>query len=165
MNELPTISPLTDRFAPDGPYALIRLALSVAVATMVNAGMWAIIVVLPQAQAAFGVDRASATLPYTLMMFGLAFGTIVLGRLSDRTGIAAPLAIGGVLLGAGFVVAGFAPKSRDLFSAHALLIGVGTGAGFGAADGGYFPLVRAAARALPSSSSRPATISPARFGR
>ena len=78
MNELPAISPLRDRYAPDGPYALVRLALSVAVATMINAGMWAIIVVLPPAQATFGVDRASATLPYTLMMLGLAFGTIVL---------------------------------------------------------------------------------------
>jgi MFS family permease len=98
---------------------------------MLNAGMWAIIVVLPQAQAAFGVDRASATLPYTLMMFGLAFGTIVLGRLSDRVGVAGPLAIGAVCLCAGFVIAGYAPNLVIFSLAHALLIGVGTGAGFG----------------------------------
>ena len=43
--------------------------------------MWAVIVVLPEAQDEFGVDRAAASLPYTLMMRGCAFGTIVLGRM------------------------------------------------------------------------------------
>ena len=42
------------RYAPDGPYALARLALSLLIATLVGAGMWAVIVVLPQAQRAFG---------------------------------------------------------------------------------------------------------------
>src|SRR5271165_6211357 len=91
-----------DIYAPDGPYALARLGLSLLIATLVGAGMWAVIVVLPQAQLEFGVDRSAASLPYSLMMFGLAFGTIVLGRMADRTGIAAPLMIAGACLGLGF---------------------------------------------------------------
>jgi len=117
-------------YAPDGPYALARLALSLLLATLIGAGMWAVIVVLPDAQAEFEVDRAAASLPYTLMMAGLAFGTIALGRMADRTGIWVPLIISGASLGLGFVAAGFAPN-LTLFSAAHILIGVGAGTGFG----------------------------------
>jgi MFS family permease len=88
----------SDPYAPDGRYAYSRLALSLLIATIVGAGMWAIIVVLPRAQIEFGVSRAAASLPYTCMMFGLAFGTIVLGRLADRTGIVVPMVIAGIAL-------------------------------------------------------------------
>ncbi|MGO8798031.1 MAG: MFS transporter [Roseiarcus sp.] len=119
-----------DRYAPDGGYAYWRLALSLAVATLVGAGMWAVIVVLPPAQAEFAVDRAAASLPYTSMMFGFAFGTIVLGRMADRTGIVVPLIIAGASLGLGFIVAGLAPNLFVFCAAHGLLIGIGAGAGF-----------------------------------
>jgi MFS family permease len=119
-----------DRYAPDGPYAYARLGLSLVIATLVGAGMWAVIVVLPKVQAEFGVDRAAASAPYTFMMLGLAFGTIVLGRLADRTGIVVPLLIASVCLGLGFIVAGFAPGLLVFTAAHGLLIGVGAGTGF-----------------------------------
>jgi MFS family permease len=118
------------RYAPDGPYAFARLALSLLISTVVGAGMWAIIVVLPQAQHDFGVDRSAASLPYTLMMCTLAFATIALGRMTDRAGIVAPLAISGSTLGVGFVVAGYAPNLLVFTLAH-ILIGVGAGTGFG----------------------------------
>jgi MFS family permease len=119
------------RYEPDGRYALVRLGLSLLIATLVNVGMWAVIVVLPEAQAEFGVDRSAASLSYTLLMLGLAFGTIVLGRMADRTGIVVPLVISGIMLGLGFVVAAFAPNLAVFSAAHGLLIGIGTGAGFG----------------------------------
>ena len=58
---------------PDGRYAFIRLAVSLLIATLIGAGMWAVIVVLPPAQLDFGVDRSAASLPYTVMMCALAF--------------------------------------------------------------------------------------------
>ena len=119
-----------DRYAPDGPYAFARLALSLLIATLVGAGMWAVIVVLPEAQHEFGVDRAAASLPYTLMMAGLAFGTIALGRMADRMGIWIPLILAAATQGLGFVAAGYAPN-LPVFSAAHVLIGVGTGTGFG----------------------------------
>ncbi len=129
-----TSSPLpredADRFAPDGPYAYSRLALPLGLGTLVGAGMWAIIVVLPAAQREFGVDRAAAALPYTVMMVALAAGTLLWGRMSDRIGFAAPAAIAAVLLGLGFVAAGAAPNLAAFTAAHAL-IGVGGGVGFG----------------------------------
>ena len=117
-------------YAPDGPYAFRRMALSLLISTIVCVGLWAVIVVLPAVQAEFGVDRASASLPYALTMFGFAFGTFVLGRMADRTGIAPPLIIAGVCLGLGFVLAALAPTLAVFAAAH-VLIGVGAGAGFG----------------------------------
>jgi MFS family permease len=124
----PTLS--VDFHAPDGPYAFRRMGLSLFISTISCVGMWAVIVVLPAVQVEFGIDRAAATLPYTLMMFGVAVGTFVLGRMADRTGIATPLVIAGLCLGLGFVLAGIAP-TLAVFSAAHLLIGVGAGTGFG----------------------------------
>src|SRR5271169_2421059 len=118
------------RYAPDGAYAFARLALSLLISTLVGAGMWAIIVVLPQAQHDFGVARSAASLPYTAMMCTLAFSTIALGRMTDRRGIALPMAISAVTLGVGFVLAGYAP-SLAVFTAAHVLIGIGAGTGFG----------------------------------
>ncbi len=123
-------SEIAECHAPDGPYAYRRLGLSLLISTILGVGMWAVIVVLPEAQSEFGVDRAAASLPYTLMMFALAFGTIAMGRLADRFGIAAPLVISGAALGLGFVMAGLAPNLALFSAAHALLIGLGAGTGF-----------------------------------
>jgi MFS family permease len=121
----------SDPYAPDSRYAYVRLGLSLLIATLMSAGMWAVIVVLPEVQAEFGVDRAAASTPYTMTMLGVAIGTIVLGRLADRAGIMAPLLIASGCLGAGFLIAGLAPSLTLFSAAHLLLIGIGTGAGFG----------------------------------
>ena len=121
----------SDPYAPDSRYAYVRLGLSLLIATLMSAGMWAVIVVLPEVQAEFGVDRAAASTPYTMTMLGVAIGTIVLGRLADRAGIMVPLLIASGCLGAGFVIAGLAPSLTLFSAAHLLLIGIGTGAGFG----------------------------------
>jgi MFS family permease len=119
-----------DPYSPDSRYAYTRLALALLIATILGAGMWAVIVVLPAVQAEFGVDRAGASLPYTLMMFALAFGTIVLGRVMDRTGIFALLVFAAIVLCLGFVLAGLAPNLMVFSAAHGLLIGLGAGVGF-----------------------------------
>ncbi len=41
----------------DSTYSWMRLAVSVAAGTVASVGMWAIILVMPQIQAEFGVDR------------------------------------------------------------------------------------------------------------
>jgi MFS family permease len=130
MNQFSTVPPLADRYGPDGPYAYIRLGVSLLIATLIGVGMWAVIVVLPPAQLDFGVDRSSASLPYTVMMCSLAFSTIALGRMSDRFGIVPPLLISAVTLGVGFVLAGYAPNLA-VFTASHVLVGFGAGTGFG----------------------------------
>ena len=131
MNMLPASALGTpDFYATDGRYAFLRMGLSLLLSTIACVGMWAVIVVLPTVQGEFGVDRAAASLSYTVTMFGVAFGTLGLGRMADRTGIATPLVIASLCLGAGFMLAGLAPTLL-VFSAAQVLIGIGAGTGFG----------------------------------
>jgi MFS family permease len=130
MDQFSSIPQSADRYAPDAGYAFARLALSLVIATLIGVGMWAIIVVLPEAQRDFGVDRSAASLPYTVTMCALAFSTIALGRMTDRHGIVLPLVISALALGLGFVLAGYAPNLAVFTGAHAL-IGLGAGTGFG----------------------------------
>jgi MFS family permease len=130
MTQFSSLPHAADRYGPDGPYAYARLGVSLLIATLIGAGMWAVIVVLPPAQLDFGVDRSAASLPYTLMMCSLAFSTIALGRMSDRFGIVPPLVISAAALGVGFVLAGYAPTLTVFTAAH-VLIGFGAGTGFG----------------------------------
>jgi MFS family permease len=130
MNQFSAVPEPTGRYAPDGAYAVARLAVALIISTLIGVGMWAIIVVLPEAQRDLGVDRSAASLPYTLMMCALAFSTIALGRMTDRHGIVRPLIISALALGLGFVLAGYAPNLAVFAAAH-VLIGAGAGTGFG----------------------------------
>ena len=78
----------------ESSYAWFRLAASVAIGSIATVGMWSVPVVLPTVQSDFGVARADASLPFTLAMTGFALGGVLMGRLSDRLGILAPLACG-----------------------------------------------------------------------
>lgn len=109
---------------------MVRLWLALLVASIAGVGMWAIVVVIPEVQAEFGVDRSDATLPYTFTMLGFAFGTIVLGRMSDKLGIVPPILIAGACLGIGFIGGGLAPNLTVFTILHGLFVGVGAGTGF-----------------------------------
>ena len=115
---------------PDSPYAWRRLLASIAIGTMACAGIWTVVVVIPMVQAEFGTQRAGASLPYTLMMFGFGFGTVVMGKVSDRYGIVVPIIASALLLCAGYVISGLATSLTMFALAHGLLIGVGAAAGF-----------------------------------
>ncbi|MEO8558971.1 MAG: MFS transporter [Rhodospirillales bacterium] len=86
-------------------YPWLRLLVSLLLGTVGSAGMYVVAVVLPAVQAEFSVGRTGASLPYTLTMLGFGAGSIVMGALSDRLRIVAPLMIGGVVLGIGFFAA------------------------------------------------------------
>jgi MFS family permease len=114
----------------ESSYAWVRLAASVAIGSIATVGMWSVPVVLSAVQSNFGVARADASLPFTLAMTGFALGGVLMGRLSDRFGILAPLACGAGLMGLGYIGAGLAP-SLMVFALMHLLIGFGTSATFG----------------------------------
>jgi predicted MFS family arabinose efflux permease len=57
-------------------------------------------------QKEFGVTRADASLPYTLMMLGYGAGGLAMGKLADKWGVHVPLWISALGVGSGFVLAG-----------------------------------------------------------
>ncbi len=114
----------------DSSYAWTRLAVTLAIATVANVGMWAVIVVMPALEAEFQADRATASMPYTLTMVGFALGNLLIGRLIDRFGITVALIAAALLSAASYGLAMLAPDMVWLSAAH-LLLGLGTAAGFG----------------------------------
>jgi MFS family permease len=115
----------------DSIQAWMRLAVAVLTSTIGGVGMWSVVVALPAIQADFGVARAEASLPYTLVMIGFAFGGVLTGRLADRFGIVVPVVIGTLALSLGYVAVGYAATLWQVALAHGLLIGVGCSATFG----------------------------------
>ncbi len=115
----------------DSSYAWLRLAISVLLGVVGSVGMWAFVVILPTVQSEFGIDRASATLPYTLTMIGFAIGNVVVGRYVDRIGIMMPIIIAAIALGAGFLSAAMTTAIWQLAIIQGVLIGLGTSATFG----------------------------------
>ncbi len=108
----------------DSRYAAWRLLITLCLVTLGSSCMYVVAVVLPPAQAEFGISRANASLPYTLMMICLGLGGVWTGKLADRIGISPVLWIGSVAILAGFVVAGLAPNIWVFGLAHGLLLGL-----------------------------------------
>jgi MFS family permease len=125
-------SPGGGRAAPltDSPAAWLRLVVAVVLSTIGGVGMWSVMVALPAIQIDFGITRADASLPFTMVMFGFAGGGILMGRLADRFGIAVPLALGTLAMSAGYLATGWSSNLWQVATAHAL-IGVGCSASFG----------------------------------
>ena len=61
-----------------------------------SVGMWSVVIILPTIQAEFEVDRATASIPYTLTMVGFALGNVIAGRFVDRWGIMWPMIMAGL---------------------------------------------------------------------
>ncbi|HQT76449.1 MAG: MFS transporter [Rhodospirillales bacterium 20-64-7] len=118
----------------DSPYAWLRLGISILLSAIGCVGMWSVVVVLPAVQTTFHVDRAAASMPFTLTMIGFGVGGVVMGRLADRFGVMLPLLIGAVSLGVGYFLASLSHGLTE-FSAAYLLIGL-----FGVAAT-YVPLI------------------------
>ena len=108
----------------DSRHAARRLALTLAIMTVGCSSMYVVAVVLPAVQTEFGVGRADASLPYTLMMVCFGLGGIWMGRLADRMGIQKVLWLGSAGIVAGFVAAGMAPNIWVFVLAHGLLLGL-----------------------------------------
>jgi MFS family permease len=123
MSFLSTIRHESDK--PDSVYAWLRLAGAVAIGTIGGIGMWSVPVALPAVQAEFGVDRAVASLPYTLTMVGFAFAGVLFGRFADRFGVLLPLIGGSVTMSLGYLAAAAAPSLWIYALAQGLLVGGG----------------------------------------
>ncbi len=118
------MSAVADPSLVDSRYAAGRLLTTLALVTLGNGGMYVVAVVLPTVQAEFGVGRADASLPYTLMMVCLGLGGLVTGRMADRHGIAPVLGVGAAAVAAGYILAALSNNIWTFGLAHGLLLGM-----------------------------------------
>ncbi|MCR9213399.1 MAG: MFS transporter [Proteobacteria bacterium] len=115
----------------DSRYSWFRLTLSVLIATIGSAGMWIVVIVLPEVQLEFGINRSEASLPFTATMIGFAIGNLLIGKLVDRLGIVLPLIGAAILLGSGFLLSAIAPNIWVFTILQGVCIGLGSAATFG----------------------------------
>ncbi len=108
----------------DSRYAWLRLGVTLLLMTVGSSAMYVVSVVLPAVQREFGVQRAEASLPYTLLMLGFGFGGIVMGKLADRFGVVLPLWIGAAGLALGFAGAAMTHDIVVFALVHGVLLGL-----------------------------------------
>ncbi|MBL0142115.1 MAG: MFS transporter [Betaproteobacteria bacterium] len=107
----------------DSPYAAFRLVVTLAIMTIGASVMYVVPVVLPAVQAEFGVVRADASMPYSLLMIGMGVGGVLMGRLADRFGVMVPLLVGSTCIGLGYVGAAFADDIHLFNLLHGVVLG------------------------------------------
>ena len=73
--------------------------MALVIGLVANAGMWAVVIIMPAVEAEFALTRAETSLPYMLSMLGYGLGNFIIGRWVDRVGIAT------ALIGASFGIA------------------------------------------------------------
>lgn len=134
LHRMPTTPASAHIAAPasliDSPQAAWRLLTTLGLVVLGNSSMYVVSVVLPAVQAEFGVGRADASLPYTLMMVCLGLGGLWTGRMADRHGLMPVLCVGAVAVCGGFVWAGLSGSIWIFGLAHGLMGLVGSSATF-----------------------------------
>ena len=117
-------------FTPDSGQAWMRLALALVIGSIGSVGMWSVVVVLPVVQAEFGATRGAVSLAFTLTMLGFGLGGVATGKITDRFGIVAAMALSISFLGLAYVLAGLSTTLWQFIAVH-VLIGLGSSATFG----------------------------------
>ena len=114
----------------DSRTAAWRLLTTLGLVVLGNSSMYVVSVVLPAVQSEFGIGRADASLPYTLMMICLGIGGLWTGKMADRHGLTPVLLLGAAAVCAGFVGAGMAGSIWMFGLAHGLMGLIGSAATF-----------------------------------
>ncbi len=107
---------------PDSTESWRRLLASLLLMTIGSAAMYVVPVMLPQVQAAFGVARGDASMPYFALMIGFGAGSLLMGRLADRFGVMVPVLIGTIGLSGGYVLASQAGSIGSFTWVHGIFI-------------------------------------------
>ena len=121
---------VTTPYSPDSLYSLTRLITTLFIAIVGNAGMWGIVVIMPNLGDEFQVSRSVLSIPYTLTMLGFALGNVFLGRIVDRFGITRAIILASLLNAFGYICASIFDSFLALAFFH-LFIGLGTAVSFG----------------------------------
>ena len=106
------------------------MLIALLLATVGNIGMWVVVIVLPDIQQEFKIDRGTASIPFALTMVGFAIGNWVMGHVVDRYGITKTIIFAATVNTAGYIAAMYVNNVYYL-SILQFFIGLGTAAAFG----------------------------------
>ena len=108
----------------------VAACVTLAILSISYGGSLLVVVALKPIQETLGTDRSVVALAGALVWVGTGLGGIMTGRLADRIGIRACVAIGAVMMAAGLALSSTGTE-WSLYVGHGLLIGlVGNGAIF-----------------------------------
>ena len=82
----------------DSKQAWLRLIIIFTMSVIGTAGMWSVVIIMPNIQNEFELDRAASTYPYVATMFGYGIGNVIIGRMLDKIGIRKPIIFALILL-------------------------------------------------------------------
>ncbi|MBT6298727.1 MAG: MFS transporter [Rhodobacteraceae bacterium] len=105
----------------DTAYSWQRLLVALVIGLVANAGMWAVVVIMPAVEAEFALTRAETSLPYMLSMLGYGLGNFIIGRWVDRVGIATALIAASFGIAVSFFAATQASDIGALAAVHFIL--------------------------------------------
>ena len=106
------------------------MLIALLLATVGNIGMWVVVIVLPDIQLEFKIDRGTASIPFAFTMVGFAIGNWVMGHVVDRYGITKTIILAATVNTAGYIAAMYVNNVYSL-SILQFFIGLGTAAAFG----------------------------------
>ena len=114
----------------DSQQAWFRLAIIFTMSVIGTAGMWSVVIILPNIQSEFALDRAASTYPYVATMFGYGIGNVIIGRMLDKIGITKPIIFALSLLVVSYILSVFV---QDVFflSSIQFFLGFSAAAFFG----------------------------------
>ena len=106
------------------------MLIALLLATVGNIGMWVVVIVLPDIQIEFKIDRSTASIPFAFTMVGFAIGNWVMGHVVDRYGITKTIILAATVNTSGYIAAMYVNTVYSL-SILQFFIGLGTAAAFG----------------------------------
>lgn len=121
--------PSLGSISPDSAYSWRRLAYAVLIGLISNASLWTSVALMPSLQDQFALSRTQASYPYIAIMAGFLVASPILGRLSDRHGIARVLFFASFVGNIGYLAGGYA-DGFPVFLLSQVVVGIGTAAGF-----------------------------------
>ena len=71
----------------DTKYSWLRLILTLFIGVFLNAGMWAVIAIMPMFEQELAISRSVSSAQFALNMFGFAIGNLFIGRMMDKLGV------------------------------------------------------------------------------
>jgi MFS family permease len=107
----------------------VRLVVALSIASVGAVGMWSVVVVMPTVQAEFATTRGAISLSTTMIFLGFGLGGVIMGKITDRLGIVAAMALSIAIIAGAYVLAGLSTALWQ-FIAVSFLIGLGSSATF-----------------------------------